>query len=253
MIPEPAIWCAFEALIRAGLVMEQGDVDQARPGLVGGPVVHLDFKPDNLYLGDYPDQDAEEPENFAMYPSFKLADFGLSIDDRRLPQEEYRGRGTETYRAPEQLLPHDYLGQNQDPLNTRTNVWGVGITVMGLMNMNLEAGNLTFGEAALNENHPNLVPQFRPDAVSKYSRTLRNMVTHCLQFRQANRPTFHALRTQLEAATGLGMQTVQQRDYAQGARFATRNHPPPYPQPLLYLRGNTFDFGSPAPPVNEAI
>lgn len=54
MIPEPAIWHMFETLIKAGLVMEQGDVDQPMPGWndvnVGGPVVHMDLKPDNLFI-----------------------------------------------------------------------------------------------------------------------------------------------------------------------------------------------------------
>lgn len=253
MIPEPAIWCAFEVLIRAGLVMEQGDVNQPQPGWVGGPVVHLDFKPDNLYIADYPDQDEEQPENFAMYPSFKVADFGLSIDDRRHPQEDYRGRGTEWYRAPEQLMPFDYHGQNQETLNTKTNVWGVGITVMALMNLNLMAGDLKFREAANDENDPRLVPQFLPEANRKYSRTLRNLVTHCLQFRQVDRPTFQVLRTSLEAATGLGVPGLLQRDYAQGARFATRDNPPVWPQSLLHLPRHPFDIGELIAPNMTAV
>jgi serine/threonine protein kinase len=173
MIPEPAIWHMFETLIKAGLVMEQGDVSQPRAGWtddnVGGPVVHLDFKPENLFIADYPDQfgedgpgGEEDPENFAMYPAFKLSNFGYSIDDRcRHPpgDDSYRGRGTAMYLTPEQLI--HFPGQNQDPLNTKTNVWGVGILLMTLMNLNDKAGDLNFAEARWNERDPNLVPRFK--------------------------------------------------------------------------------------------
>jgi len=246
MIPEPVIWCAFETLIKAGLVMEQGDADQPPPVWNNGPVLHLDLKPDNLYLGPFPAQN----DDWAVYPSFKVADFGHSVDDRRDANYDYRGRGTITYMSPEQLEDNRYHGQYpRDPVNTKTNVWGVGITVMSLMDLGQEPGNLTFEKAATNENHPSLVPQFSPNARAKYSATLRNMVIHCLQYRQVNRPTFRTLRTQLDAVTGLG--GPQATDLAQGARFA--NNLNPTARLRLPRGGDRFWIGRPVGPAWRAV
>ena len=256
MIPEPVVWHAFDTLIRAGLVMQQGDVDGPADNWIGGPVVHLDLKPENLFVGDYPDQDAEDPENFALYPAFKLADFGHSIDNRRNPLDHrfYRRRGTPDYQAPEQTEDRFYRGTPpNEPLNTKTNVWGAGIIVMALMNLNTDAGQLTGAAADNNSRRPDQIPAFTADAMGKYSAPLRNMVISCLQFRQSDRPTFRTLQTQLGNVTGLGMQGPGSRDYTEGARRATRNNTPPNYRPLMHLRANAYALGLAAPPVNTAI
>jgi serine/threonine protein kinase len=85
-IPEPAIWHIFESLIKAGLVMERGFANRRdeRPDRGWQDIVHLDIKPDNVFIGDYPtDNPNKRSENFAMYPTFKLGDFGTSIFRRR--------------------------------------------------------------------------------------------------------------------------------------------------------------------------
>lgn len=251
MISEQAIWCVFDALIKAGLVMEQGDVFGPRAGWVGGPVVHLDMKPENLFIGDFPDQ--QVGNNWAIYPTFKVADFGHSFDDRRdlRDHSHYRDRGTHGYQAPEQVREHYYHGRPPiDPLNTKTNVWGVGITVMALTNLNSNAGELLFHQAAGNEDHPGLIPSFTADAVNKYSLTLRSMVLSCLQYRHANRPTFTTLLTQLQNATGLG--GPQSYDLAQGARFANMANQA-LATPLFHLKPNTYVAGFQVPPGDVAI
>jgi serine/threonine protein kinase len=258
LIPEPAIWHIFETLIKAGLVMESGtEAQQSPPWFIGGPVVHLDLKPGNVFIADYPAQtttNGQPLDDFAIYPRFKLADFGFSIDNRRFPRtdNEYRGRGTAGYLSPEQLQAHDYAGQNQDPLNTKTNVYGVGITLMAMMNLNENTGALDFAEAKSNEQHPNLVPQFKLRALMRYSQTLTDMVRSCVRFRQANRPTFDTLLTSLRNATD-HQPGVFPVDHALGARRATSANFPGI-QLLMHLGpADGYAVGMSIPPGNVAI
>ena len=188
---------------------------------VNAEVVHLDFKPHNIFLGDYPSDDPDSaPSNFAMYPTCKLGDFGMAtyhhLAQRR--PTAYIGRGTGGFFAPEQK--QNYHGQKRPHLNAKTNVWGVGITVMALMNLDTTAGNLQFRQAANNESDPLLVPDFTPAAVAGYSAPLRQMVRSCMQYKQDDRPEFATLLTNLRQYT---VPTPGLRDYALGARFATRD------------------------------
>lgn len=200
-IPEPAIWHIFNSLIKAGLTMERvfvNDDDQVNAKNLS-EVVHLDFKPDNIFLGDYPPNDPDvAPNNFAMYPTIKLGDFGLATY-RRLAEnmpKVYIGRGTPGYFPPEQML-HYHGRQPRPHLNAKTNVWGVGITVMTLMNLNAPAGNQQFKQAATDELNPLLVPDFTSAAIAGYSAPLRDLVRACVQYRQDDRPTFTSLLTSL--------------------------------------------------------
>jgi serine/threonine protein kinase len=252
LIPEPAIWHIFETLIKAGLVMEQGaEGPPPPPWWVGGPVVHLDLKPGNVFIGNEPEP-TEDSDNFAMYPRFKVADFGHSIDDRRNPRADrfYRDRGTPFFMSPEKWSVHEYPGQNQDPLNTKTNVWGVGITLMAMMNLNENAGALDFAEATTDERDPNLVPKFKARAARKYSARLRDMVVSCVGFRQANRPTFDDLLTQLRAATNFQRGLVP-IDHARGARHATADNLPGTWEPLRFLGTDSYVVGLTLPPGNR--
>jgi serine/threonine protein kinase len=257
LIPEPVIWHAFESLIHAGLVMEQGRVSGPVAGWAGGPVVYLDLKPENVFIGEYPNPTAHQ--NLAMYPTFRLADMGHSIDDRRNPQayDSYRRRGTPDYQAPEQVTGNHYRGPRPiDPPNTKTNVWGVGLVVMILMNLDINTANLDCVDARVNNSRdPNVIPVFRSEAVRKYSQKLRDMVNACLPFSQANRPTFDVLLRQLRDATGWPNQGMQQHDYAQGARSATpSNIPLNDPRRLLHLGTNEYAVGlTPPPPPNRPI
>jgi len=240
--------------------MEQGAESlPSPPWFIGGTVVHMDIKPDNVFIGDYPEQitaSGEDPNNFAMYPRFKLADFGLATDSRRNPPADrfYRGRGTPGFLAPEQLHEDDYPGQeNIPPLNSKTNVWGVGITLMVMMNMNDNTGSLHFEEAKTDEADPNLVPKFKQRALNVYSARLRGMVLRCVRFRQANRPTFAALLAELRAETDYHRGLIPV-DHARGARHATLTNLPGSLQPLMHIDPvDAYAVGLTMPPGHTAI
>jgi serine/threonine protein kinase len=244
-IPEPAIWHIFNSLIKAGLTMQgvfMNDNDH-----VNAEVVHLDLKPDNIFLGNYPptDPDDDDSSNFAMYPTCKLGDFGMAtyryLAERR--STAYIGRGTGGFFTPEQR--HQYHGPKRPHLNAKTNVWGVGITVMALMNLNTAAGNLQFRQAATDETDPMLVPDFTPAAIAGYSAQLRRLVRECVQYRQDDRPSFTAL---LEYVRQCTVPTPGLRDYALGARFATRNALPAGLTLLNGLSANNYALGTAMPP-----
>jgi serine/threonine protein kinase len=73
-LPEEFLWHVFHSLAKVVVVMNQGPFfDPETEQGVDGPVVHLDIKPDNVYLGK-PDEKAL----FTHYPTMKMGDFGLS-------------------------------------------------------------------------------------------------------------------------------------------------------------------------------
>lgn len=51
-IPEPAIWFIFESLVIGGLLMSQGHPTTPVEDWI--PIVHRDVKPDNVFVGDFP-------------------------------------------------------------------------------------------------------------------------------------------------------------------------------------------------------
>jgi serine/threonine protein kinase len=172
-IPEPAIWHIFNSLIKAGLTIERvfaGENQQTNAQKLA-VVVHLDIKPDNIFFGGYPGTDSElAPNSFAMYPICKLGVFGLATY-RRLAENHrnqknnlYIGRGAPSYFAPEHRLK--YHGRRRPNLNTKTNVWGVGITVMALMDLTAAAGHLQYQQAKADELDPSLIPAFTPAAIA---------------------------------------------------------------------------------------
>lgn len=250
-IPEPAIWHIFNSLIKAGLAMERvfaGENDQDDAQRLAD-VIHLDFKPDNVFLGDYPGIDPElPPNNFPMYPTCKLGDFGLATYRRlaenrhKLSNNNYIGRGTLGFQAPEQV--QQYHAKHRPNLNAKTNVWGVGITVMALMNLTVNAGHPQFREAATDESHPALVPAFTPAAIAEYSSELRKMVQACMQFKQDDRPDFASLLASLRHYTGLA---PGYRDRALGARFGTKDDLPAGLTLLDGLPANDYALGMAMP------
>lgn len=97
-LPEEFLWHVFYSLAKVAVVMEQGpftNLETKDPN--DGPVIHLDIKPDNIYMGK-PDGRAL----FAQYPTIKVADFGLSevTNESDLDNPRMYRKGTPEYLPP---------------------------------------------------------------------------------------------------------------------------------------------------------
>ncbi|KAI6809394.1 hypothetical protein KC332_g13515 [Hortaea werneckii] len=128
-LPEPFIWACFESLAKAGLLMEQGSLDE-NPLTKWDLIVHFDLKPSNVFLG------VPSANSFVCCPQAKLGDFGLAQlfspkDNAHF--DKYCGRGTAYFCAPEQV-PFALFGGPEE-WTSATNVWGVGIIIWGLMEL----------------------------------------------------------------------------------------------------------------------
>lgn len=237
-IPEPAMWHIFECLVNAGLIMQQGHILQPDPEWIGdgnfeeNGVVHLDIKPNNVFIGDYPNQQ----NDFAMYPTFKLADFGFSVQlERRNKEGYYLQRGTDGYFAPEQLEPP------KDPgLSNKTNVWGIGVTMMALMNLDENPRvmvKIPHYEAVQ-------VPRLGPKSKAYYSDRLVALVERCVEYDQELRAEFSDLLTAIQNNTGGNPNAV---DLAQGARAGKKLAVPPGLTLLQHLGENKYALGMAMP------
>lgn len=210
-IPEPLIWHIFESLVNAGFLMEQGSVAQRRAGWT--QILHRDFKPQNAFLGLHPNP-VPGRENWAAYPTIKLGDYGLAVEtsdtDDRNP-DDFVDAGTARYNAPEQVSQRG----NPQLLTDKTNVYGVGITVMALMDR-LNAIGVHDKWAAAQAS----VPQLSAQAVASYSQELVALVSDCVAYDQNARPSFSHLQASILRWTR-GEGGLPQNDRAQGMRANT--------------------------------
>jgi len=211
-IPEALIWHVFESLVNVGLLMERRIDTKADGGWT--EVVHRDFKPQNAFLGNHP-QPVTGHGNFAAYPTIKLGDFGLAVEtsptDARNPGALVDS-GTPRYYAPEQV---DQRG-NPRLLTDKTNVYGVGITVMSLMDRVNEIGVQDDWANA----HASVVPHLNVQAARDYSPELVALVSDCVEYNQNHRPTFSNLRASILRYTR-GEGGLPQEDRARGMRAST--------------------------------
>ena len=181
MIPEPVLWKWLEDLTEASLLMSTGAAPQSA-GVDGWKkIVHCDFKPSNVFL-DNPDA-----ELWRSYPQAIVGDFGLAIfTDENDPFNPswYNAvnTGTPGYKPPEQVAMVDSnSGRIADmgKFGDASNVWGIGATIMRLMNRERDAAQPRYAEDVRGQ----MEPQLHESARDFYSKYLCDLVVGCVQFR----------------------------------------------------------------------
>ncbi|KAF2169382.1 hypothetical protein M409DRAFT_52631 [Zasmidium cellare ATCC 36951] len=192
-VPEATLWMIFKHLVECCLVMRQGGIRTADPDWQ--QIVHRDIKPRNVFMDD------AAKSYFPRYPTPKMGDFGLAIQtdekDPMNPQFYNRGAGTRPYMAPEQMpYVNDKTNEPMDDwqLLDYTNVYGIGALMYSLL-----IGGL----------HRHQQPDFLDerekwettnDADDFYSRTLRDLIMSCIEWRPSDRKTLDALLEEVESA-----------------------------------------------------
>ena len=176
---------------------------------------HADLKPQNIFLADN-----NISGLYAGYPQIKVGDFGhatiISHDQTKvLAPSEYRG-GTPKCQAPEQV-------DATQPCTEKTNVWGIGVCVWGLMNSrgNANAFYTPIGDPVVwtptNPRNPNVT--FSQDHVRIYSDALIQLVLDCLNVDPAARPPYALMLNRIRSNTI----TTANVDLANGLRSAGKD------------------------------
>ena len=135
-LPEPFIWFLLYRLANAAILMDERFRTPDNPEAA---VVHLDLKPQNIFL-DLPGSLGTNVDFFAYPPAF-IGDFGLSRITARgsSNNKELVGSGTNGWIPPEiQKRLGDYNKAALDiPASSKTNIWQIGHVVLMAMQANL--------------------------------------------------------------------------------------------------------------------
>ncbi|KAE9368345.1 kinase-like protein [Stipitochalara longipes BDJ] len=223
-IAEISLWRMFDCLVDAIGVLEHGaeptldDEDnavvQANPGWKDK--IHFDIKHTNILVKARRGKHREAP--LCMF-----TDFGLTLNRKqnwtKSEKAQLRRRGTHRFFAPEQFTARwDYLNWNAGGVageyGTKTNVWGIGCIIYGLIALDQIAPDQKqpflptwplYAEPAKGITYGHKLNSFQPDL---YSRKLTDLVQQCLYDVPAHRPNVLQLKeliaSGLEDARGAG-------------------------------------------------
>ncbi|KAM3425459.1 hypothetical protein BST61_g7405 [Cercospora zeina] len=222
-IPEPFIWACFEQLVNAGMLMQRGSYTQVQGPPVWPEIIHRDLKPENVFLTQ------NTTDIYKGYPMIKLGDFGMTTIlstslARRLPGVNYLHSGTRFCFAPEQL---SLTSNGVHEIGSKTNVWGIGIILWGLMHSRRGGSFRDIYNRTPNADG-DYVPRdpqtatFSADHQTHYSQELRTLVLRCLSPKTGDRPDFDELRMAIVLETN---STPYGVDQSKGLRDADARHP----------------------------
>ncbi|KAJ9648233.1 hypothetical protein H2199_001086 [Coniosporium tulheliwenetii] len=213
-LPEPFLWYVFKAMTEACLILYQGGLDNRSGDEWAGDkeIVHADIKLANVFLA------APRPEDFEVYPTPQMADFGSAFISEKETQtilmimwvlEQLAERDmtlTPAY-ANEPIIDPDWNRTLKRPdgniniqppenrqLLSYTNVWQVGLLIWSLMHRQFGTG-MALDFIAKNKQQP---PKSTLHYSGSYSDQLESLVYECLNMQPRLRPSLQELRTRIE-------------------------------------------------------
>ncbi|KAL8731046.1 MAG: hypothetical protein Q9166_003697 [cf. Caloplaca sp. 2 TL-2023] len=187
LLPEAFVWHVFWSAANALCYCRHGTAESSKTIPGWDPIVHLDVKPANLLLTD-PDGSIN-----GLYPTIKLADFGLAYTVPEKGHEKLRAwkstfiSGTEDFKAPEvkDLRPSGEGSFNPVPESqlhgSHTDIYSLGLTMSKIIDSSVKAL----------ARHPDAVDDRYIDRY--YSSELLRLVKACHHYPTSIRPKIHDL------------------------------------------------------------
>ncbi|KUJ12865.1 kinase-like protein [Mollisia scopiformis] len=200
LLLEVDLWAMFFCLASAVAFIARGTEDfNAAPvlqGLFSTELVHLDIKPDNIFLGN-------RDEDHVRYPILKVGDFGSARSEAKNQTKSEFSKiipdigGAAGWRAPE------YGKEAKNMRNPRrgacSNIFQIGCIMHALLMLEkkypaltksspwqgpFRGNNLQRGQAKYTHGQD----LFRQQWAALYSNTLRELIMECLMFEPDDRP-----------------------------------------------------------------
>ncbi|KAI9893335.1 MAG: hypothetical protein M1814_000465 [Vezdaea aestivalis] len=203
-IPEAFVWSLFYDLALAIVMLQHGG-SKAGANKQWTPILHLDLKPQNVFLGF-----EKKPSEHVPYPQMKLADFGLAQHYALGLQIKSTG-GTAGFIAPEQMGWSLALGP-------RVNVYGVGLTIWRFLMKSLTRSTML---------HPTKIEDVAEHARMIFSEELTKLLSMCMHPNARKRPRSVTVLEVCKRNVD-----ITRRIYRENLRRGP-NQPPTYP-PLLH-------------------